>query len=91
MIKTKVKEFFVSIQGEGPYVGYKQLFIRFCQCNLCCKYCDTEYRAECDTKEYSANELLSIISQLDLQGVHSISLTGGEPLLEVELDRKSVV
>ena len=45
MNKIKVKEIFASIQGEGPYVGYKQLFVRFCNCNLKCNYCDTEFSA----------------------------------------------
>ena len=40
--KTKVREIFTSIQGEGPYVGVKQLFVRFCGCNLRCDYCDTD-------------------------------------------------
>lgn len=84
MTKTFVKEFFVSIQGEGPYVGYKQLFIRFCRCNLKCKYCDTDFLAAGGAKEYSAQELFDAISALDLTGLHSISLTGGEPLLEAE-------
>lgn len=84
MTKTFVKEFFVSIQGEGPYVGYKQLFIRFCRCNLNCNYCDTEFLVSTGTKEYSAQELFDAISALDLTGIHSISLTGGEPLLETE-------
>lgn len=84
MTKTFVKEFFVSIQGEGPYVGYKQLFIRFCRCNLTCQYCDTEFLASTGAKEYSAQELFDAVSALDLTGIHSISLTGGEPLLDTE-------
>lgn len=84
MTKTFVKEFFASIQGEGPYVGYKQLFIRFCRCNLNCNYCDTEFLVSTGAKEYSAQELFDAISALDLTGIHSISLTGGEPLLETE-------
>lgn len=84
MTKTFVKEFFVSIQGEGPYVGYKQLFIRFCRCNLNCKYCDTEFLASTGAQEYTPQELFDAVSKLDLAGIHSISLTGGEPLLETE-------
>lgn len=84
MTKAKVKEFFVSIQGEGPYVGYKQLFIRFCRCNLNCKYCDTEFHSDSTTQEYTAQELFEAVSALDLTGLHSVSLTGGEPLLETE-------
>ena len=29
MIKAKISEIFDSIQGEGPYIGYRQIFIRF--------------------------------------------------------------
>ena len=41
--RFKIKEIFESIQGEGLYIGSKQLFIRFCACNLKCKYCDTPF------------------------------------------------
>ena len=81
---TKVKEIFSSIQGEGPVVGYKQLFIRFCGCNLKCQYCDTDFD-EIDAIEYTPKELLEFIQQnFDLKSIHSISLTGGEPLLSVD-------
>ncbi|MBR1753298.1 7-carboxy-7-deazaguanine synthase QueE [bacterium] len=80
MQKVKIKEIFTSIQGEGPYVGYNQLFIRFCECNLKCQYCDTDFNGEMiftpqTLKEYTENKLTT---------VHSISLTGGEPLLFVD-------
>ena len=55
----KIKEIFTSIQGEGSYVGYKQLFIRLCGCNLNCAYCDTDYTVN-DAKEYSIDELVDI-------------------------------
>ena len=76
--KTKIREIFTSIQGEGPYIGYKQLFIRFCGCNLNCEYCDTDFLLE-KAKEYSVEALLDICNKhLDC---FSLSLTGGEPLL----------
>lgn len=76
---TKVNEIFPSIQGEGPYVGYKQLFVRFCGCNLKCNYCDTEFF---DGKDYTPHELAEEINKYT--NVHSISLTGGEPLLHTD-------
>lgn len=82
MNKVKIKEIFESIQGEGPYVGYKQLFIRFCNCNLKCNYCDTEFSSDSDFTEYSPCELADMTNKY--KHIHSVSLTGGEPLLSTE-------
>ena len=58
--KARIKEIFPSVQGEGPFVGYKQLFIRFCGCNLACSYCDTDFRTV-DSVEYSVEDLVEIV------------------------------
>ena len=34
-------EVFSSIQGEGPWVGQRQIFVRFAGCDIRCRYCDT--------------------------------------------------
>ena len=78
--KTFIKEIFETVQGEGPYVGCNQLFIRFSQCNLSCQFCDTDFTTELN--EYSAHELAEIVNKRE--NLHSVSLTGGEPLLEIE-------
>ena len=36
-----VAEIYSSIQGEGPYVGCRQIFVRFYGCHLKCAFCDT--------------------------------------------------
>ncbi len=36
-----ISEIFNSIQGEGLYVGTRQVFVRFERCQLHCAYCDT--------------------------------------------------
>lgn len=82
--EVKIKEIFESIQGEGPFVGVEQLFIRFCGCNLNCAYCDTDFGAN-DAKSYTAESLAKKIrNEYDLNKVHSVSLTGGEPLLHAD-------
>ncbi len=79
--KAQIKEIFTSIQGEGPYIGVKQLFIRFCGCNLCCKYCDTDFGVS-NSKIYTVDELVDIVNSH--KDCHSVSLTGGEPLLHID-------
>jgi organic radical activating enzyme len=36
-----IVEVFSSIQGEGPHVGRRHIFLRFFACNIRCAYCDT--------------------------------------------------
>lgn len=81
--KAKIKEIFSSIQGEGLLVGVEQIFIRFCKCNLACKYCDTDFSS--DYKEYNPQELADYLrNNFDFNKINSISLTGGEPLLWID-------
>ncbi len=77
---TNIKEIFTSIQGEGPYVGQKHIFVRFCRCNLNCKYCDTDFDIK-NSKKYSPFALFDLLKNIDTD---TISFTGGEPLIEVE-------
>jgi organic radical activating enzyme len=93
---ANIIEIFSSIQGEGPYIGYKQLFIRFAGCNLGCNYCDTNFIPDKTYSVYAGKETVfesnpvsisSLIQQtLDFHKTffHSISLTGGEPLLHAD-------
>ena len=87
MSSIKLKELFASIQGEGPLVGYKQIFIRLCGCNLKCKYCDTDFD-EKNAKEYTISELLEYVKKNS--ECHSVSLTGGEPLLHTDFIKEFV-
>ncbi len=41
MMHAQISEIFNSIQGEGLYVGVRQVFVRFQKCQLHCAYCDT--------------------------------------------------
>ncbi len=81
---ARIKEIFVSTQGEGPYIGCRQLFIRFCACNLSCNYCDTDFSYKNTSFVYSPEELYNLLPEYDITHIHSISLTGGEPLLHSE-------
>ncbi|RKY31715.1 MAG: 7-carboxy-7-deazaguanine synthase QueE [Candidatus Omnitrophota bacterium] len=78
MIKGKISQIFLSIQGEGLYLGEKQVFIRLFGCNLGCKFCDTRLDY---FEERSSEDLLNRI-KLYGSSFHSVSFTGGEPLLQ---------
>ena len=77
---TKIREIFTSIQGEGPYVGQKHIFVRFCKCNLNCAYCDTDFNSQ-NAKDYNIDDLALNLADNDAE---VISFTGGEPLLELD-------
>jgi organic radical activating enzyme len=80
-IRAGVKEVFSSIQGEGIFAGAKQIFVRFSGCNLSCAFCDEEHKE--GARDYSAAELMEEVRALARAkgSHHSVSLTGGEPLL----------
>lgn len=80
---TEISEIFSSLQGEGPYLGVKQVFVRFGRCNMHCAYCDEVSKMQEENFEiYSLDALLGSIQELESKKGphHSISLTGGEPL-----------
>ncbi len=81
MTKYKLAEHFVSINGEGRKAGELALFFRFAGCNLNCVWCDTKWaNGENTAYELKITEELCAIAKES--GVHNITLTGGEPLLQ---------
>ncbi|MDD5131538.1 MAG: 7-carboxy-7-deazaguanine synthase QueE [bacterium] len=77
--KAPITEIFASIQGEGLFVGERQAFIRFADCNLKCAYCDTTSSKQAG--KLTSSQVLSKIEVLKKTKIHSVSITGGEPLL----------
>lgn len=83
--EASILEIFGSRQGEGICVGDPQIFVRFGGCNVVCDYCDTPESIPARSgAAWTLARVLERIEALD-QG-HAgtvVSLTGGEPLLQV--------
>lgn len=93
-------EVFSSYQGEGPYAGARQIFVRFGGCHLRCAYCDTPeswdrapaWRLESPPESRTFDRRPNPVEAADVLAVirewsaarryHSVSFTGGEPVLQ---------
>ncbi|MDO8580709.1 MAG: 7-carboxy-7-deazaguanine synthase QueE, partial [Candidatus Omnitrophota bacterium] len=87
-MKANILEIFSSIQGEGKYTGVSQVFVRFFECNMHCVWCDTPHSIGDTTRHYKEYDLESLVKEIDAlwtSAHHSISLTGGEPLLQADV------
>ncbi len=75
-----------TFQGEGPDLGLRCGFVRLGRCSLACSWCDTPYSWDWsrhdpaqELREMSVDE---IVARIEEMGVHSVVVTGGEPLLQ---------
>ncbi|WP_457620228.1 7-carboxy-7-deazaguanine synthase QueE [Methanopyrus sp.] len=93
-------EVFLSLQGEGKFVGEPQAFVRFSGCNLRCAYCDEpasrssrrrapvrrvsgemELELQVPCRPEDVAEVLVKLEDLE-DTFRTVSLTGGEPLVQ---------
>lgn len=77
-------DLFVSIQGEGKYMGVPSIFVRVSGCNLRCVFkgsvCDTPYSSfKPEKSKYTLDDVAKVIK--DNPQVEHVVITGGEPML----------
>lgn len=74
----RITEIFLSLQGEGRFVGLPTVFVRLTGCPLRCLYCDTAYA-------FTGGERMSltqVVERIAAFGVRHVCVTGGEPLTQ---------
>jgi organic radical activating enzyme len=83
----KINEIFLSVQGEGFYLGRPSVFVRFSGCNTECEFCDTPHQSGMEME--LSKVLQAILDCCQIRHVTTKSLacvfTGGEPLLQLDL------
>ncbi len=86
MQTAKISEIFQSIQGEGKYAGVRQVFVRFFGCHMHCSWCDTPESIGDSLGDYREMTLAQVFAKIKVlfKDCHSVSLTGGEPLLQLD-------
>jgi len=75
----KINDIFYTIQGEGSFTGTSAIFIRLSDCNLACKFCDTEFLSGEKMK------IVEIVEKCLEYNCRFIVLTGGEPTMNRKL------
>tara|TARA_B000000437_G_C11649695_1_gene307068 strand:- start:455 stop:1084 length:630 start_codon:yes stop_codon:yes gene_type:complete len=96
----KIKEIFLTKQGEGYHTGKKSIFIRFSGCNLwnglehdrnkaICNWCDTDFVGTdgINGGTYTIDKIINKIWDLwpkNLKEKPFLVCTGGEPLLQLD-------
>jgi len=100
MQSGNILEIFSSYQGEGVRVGERQVFVRLSICHLRCVYCDTPeswtasktWREEIGpmSQQFEERSNPATIEQVltavnrHAPGARSVSITGGEPLVQID-------
>lgn len=73
-----------TIQGEGPHVGMKTIFVRVAGCDFKCAWCDSKFAWKIDGSiiRYDTKELADILVQeCNNSKCSNVVLTGGNPCL----------
>jgi 7-carboxy-7-deazaguanine synthase len=78
----RITEIYQSIQGESSYAGLPCVFVRTTGCDLRCRWCDSEFTFTGGT----TMSLDEIIREVETYDCKLVELTGGEPLLQKEIN-----
>ncbi len=84
----RINEWFISLEGEGNFVGVPVCFIRLAYCgSAACTFCDTKHSwgIAPNNKEIGDKDItIAIAKELQKSHVERMTITGGEPLHAME-------
>jgi len=78
-----VSEMFISILGEGVYVGNPAAFVRLYGCNAKCDFCDTKYAWDASEGKGMRVTVDEVAKWIKSTNLGTVVFTGGEPTLQV--------
>ncbi len=90
--KLVINEIFgPTVQGEGPSVGQRAVFLRVGGCPLSCVWCDTQYTWNWNLfnppDELHPTPISEVVEELLTKGIEDtplLVLTGGEPMAQAK-------
>lgn len=79
-----------TVQGEGPTLGRRCMFLRLGMCNLDCSWCDTPYTWDWTGKNGPPQDrtalrhvpVADVVRWMEDSGTDRLVITGGEPLIQ---------
>jgi 7-carboxy-7-deazaguanine synthase len=101
-VKGWLHSAFDSIEGEGMYVGVRVLFVRLAGCDVACPYCDTREAWDPHPARWrligadgareldnpiAAGDLISYLHAMIVPNMRYLSITGGEPLQQLDFTK----
>ena len=78
-----------TVQGEGPMMGRRAVFVRTARCDLSCAWCDTPYTWDWvnhdpgkEIHNMTLDDVVIQVNMADPAHTCGVVVTGGEPLLQ---------
>ncbi|MCB9675555.1 MAG: radical SAM protein [Alphaproteobacteria bacterium] len=81
--RIRLTEVYASVQGESTHAGKPCVFVRLTGCNLRCTWCDSAFTFTGGVHR----DLEEVAQEAHAFGIHTIEVTGGEPLVQKNAPR----
>lgn len=91
-MEMNINEIFLSVQGEGSFMGFPAIFIRTNECNLKCPWCDSKETWSTNNENaMKTSDILAKCKELAGDEKPIVVITGGEPLIYLDAVKNLVL